>query len=100
MTPQQVPLDFGKPQRAGRRAGRSPVRGVVHQRLPVFRRHLSPGPGVRTGGTFLPTPALAASFSICFWVGMRQLAGRSVISRVEHIRNIGFEPSKVESPKK
>jgi hypothetical protein len=47
----------------------------------------SPGPGVREGGKFLPTAAAAASFSICFGVGMRQLAGRSVMGELEHIKN-------------
>lgn len=39
----------------------------------------------------------AASFSICFAVGIRQLAGRSVIERLEHIMNNRVEP--VESRK-
>ena len=38
---------------------------------------MSPGPGVGVLRGSLPT--VAASFSICFGVGMRQLAGRSVI---------------------
>ena len=37
----------------------------------------SAGPGVGVGGTFLPTTAVI--FAICLGVGMRQLAGRSVI---------------------
>jgi hypothetical protein len=47
----------------------------------------SPGPGVRVGGTFPRAAAVAASCSICFRVGMRQLAGRSVMSRLEHNKN-------------
>jgi hypothetical protein len=60
----------------------------------------SPGPGVRTGGTFSPTPALAASFSICFGVGMRQLAGRSVIPRIEHTKNERVESAEGRNPEK
>ena len=37
----------------------------------------SAGPGVGVAGTFLPTTAVI--FSICLGVGMRQLAGRSVM---------------------
>jgi hypothetical protein len=43
----------------------------------------SPGPGVRIGTAFSRTAtAAAASFSICFGVGMRQLAGRSVMAAI------------------
>ena len=38
----------------------------------------SPGPSARAGGTFPRTAAAFASISMCFGVGMRQLAGRSV----------------------
>jgi hypothetical protein len=47
---------------------------------------------VRTGGTFLPATAAAAIFSICFGLGMRQLAGRWVMSPLEHTKNIRVEP--------
>jgi hypothetical protein len=47
---------------------------------------------VRTGGTFLPATAAAAIFSICFGLGMRQLAGRLVMSPLEHTKNIRVEP--------
>ena len=53
------------------------------------------GPGFGVLRVSLPTKA--ASFSICFGVGMRQLAGRSVIPRKEHIRNIESSPPKVRN---
>jgi hypothetical protein len=59
----------------------------------------SPGPGVRPGGTFPRTAAACASFSICFGVGMRQLAGRSVIPRIEHTKNEGVESAEGRNPK-
>jgi hypothetical protein len=60
----------------------------------------SAGPGVRAAGTFLRTAAAAASFSICFGVGMRQLAGRSVISRLEHNKNERVETAERRKPEK
>ena len=39
------------------------------------------------GGAFPRAAAAMACFSICFRVGMRQLAGRSVMSRLEHTKN-------------
>jgi hypothetical protein len=57
------------------------------------------GPGVCTGGTFLPTAAALASLSICFGVGMRQLAGRSVIPQIEHIENKRVESAEGRNPK-
>ena len=51
--------------------------GVIQQRLPVFRRQILVGSQTARGRGFLPTAA--AIFSICLGVGMRQLAGRSVM---------------------
>jgi hypothetical protein len=40
-----------------------------------------------------------ASLSICFGVGMRQLAGRSVIPRGEHTKNLESSRPKVGNRK-
>jgi hypothetical protein len=77
--PQQVLPDFGEPLRPDPRAGRSVVgRNIAQKRFPVFRGISRPGVGA--GGGFVPT--WAASFSICLGVGIRQLAGRSLMSGI------------------
>ena len=43
--------------------------------------------GPRGGVTTVFLPIEAASFSICFGVGIRQLAGRSLMAYLEHIKN-------------
>jgi hypothetical protein len=48
---------------------------------------------------FPRTAAAAAIFSICFGVGMRQLAGRSVMRLIEHIKNDRVESTKGRIPK-
>jgi DNA end-binding protein Ku len=52
--------------------------------------------GRGASGTAAGTDGLRAasgvSFSICFGLGMRQLAGRSVISGLERTKNIGVQP--------
>ena len=72
---QHVALNLGKTSQPYLGPGRAGAR-VFEDRFPVFGREgrirsRSGGPRLRT--------ASAASFSICFGVGMRQLAGRSVI---------------------
>jgi hypothetical protein len=78
--PQHVLLDLGQSLRPDGRAGR--LRAGVGKRVleypfPVFGGIGSSGPefGILRGSL----PTTAASFSICFGVGMRQLAGRSVM---------------------
>jgi hypothetical protein len=96
-------LYVGQPLRPDRGAGRPPAGigiGVIHDGSPVFAGISLLGPGVCTGGTFLPTTAAFASLSICFGVGMRQLAGRSVIGRLEHIKNKRVESRERRKPKK
>ena len=93
-------LDFGKPQPGSGDwvpASAASARGS-------FRRDSQYSGGDRrirsrcgTGAAFLPTAA--ASFSICFGVGMRQLAGRSVISELEHKENISRVRPNVEIEK-
>jgi hypothetical protein len=51
--------------------------GIRKQRIPVFVRK---GASRAATGAAGRRSAWAASFSICFLVGMRQLAGRSVMS--------------------
>ena len=72
---QHVALNLGKTSLPHLGPGRVGAR-VFEYRFPVFRREgriRSRSGGSRSTGTS------AASFSICFGVGMRQLAGRSVI---------------------
>lgn len=55
----------------------------------------SPGEGILLGAL----PTAAAIFSICFGVGMRQFAGRSVMADLEHIKNDRVESPIAESAK-
>jgi hypothetical protein len=79
-----VLLDLGQTLRPDRRSEwtRAGIgTRVIQDGLPVFHSGgISwPGPGVRASGTFPRTAGSFASFSIRFGVGMRPLAGRSVI---------------------
>ena len=98
--PQNMLGNFGQPQRPDGRARRHRAGAgerVPQDGFPVFGRHGSPGPGVGVLRGSLPTAA--ASFSICFGVGMRQLAGRSVIPELEHNKNIESSPPIVGAKK-
>jgi hypothetical protein len=73
---QHVTLNFRKTSLPNLGRHRASAR-VFEYRFPVFG-----GQGrirTRSGGGAGPRAASAASFSICFGLGMRQLAGRSVI---------------------
>ena len=72
---QHVALDFRKTSLPYLGPGRAGAR-VFEYRFPVFGREGASG--AAAAGLRLRA-ASAASFSICFGVGMRQLAGRSVI---------------------
>jgi hypothetical protein len=79
--PQQVALNAGQALRPDRGADRPPAgigRRSSRTACPYSAGISSPGLGVCTDGAFLPTTAAFASLSICFGLGMRQLAGRSV----------------------
>jgi hypothetical protein len=52
-----------------------------------FRKPSLPQLGAICTGPRILQAVSVGSFSICFGVGMRQLAGRSVISRLEHKEN-------------
>src|ERR1700756_3219352 len=54
----------------------------------------SSGAKAGAGGAFLPTAE--AIFSITLLLGMRQLAGRSIMPRVEHNKNTRVEPRRAE----
>jgi len=78
--PQNILGNFGQPLRPDGRSGaiRSGVGARVAGRIPSIRETIaSAGPGDPIARASLPTAA--ASFSICLGVGMRQLAGRSVM---------------------
>ena len=81
-------LYIGQPLRPDRGAGGPPSAATCSNTACQYSGGISsPGPGVPVGGTFPRAVAVAASFSICFRVGMRQLEGRSVMSRLEHTKN-------------
>jgi hypothetical protein len=67
------------------RSGLASARGSFRTDSQYSGGIASPGSGDRIVRPSLPTAA--ANFSICVGVGMRQLAGRSVIPEVEHIMN-------------
>lgn len=86
--PQQTARHPGQP--ASRSDGRGPVRpsparGSASSDCQYSGGSTSSGASDRAGRGSLPTAA--AIFSICLMLGMRQLAGRSVISQIEHNQN-------------
>jgi hypothetical protein len=87
--PQQVSLNVGQLLRPDRGAGRSRSASTSSN---IARQYSggnsSAGPTAGdVGGTFPRAAAAMECLSICFRVGMRQLAGRSVTSRLEHTKN-------------
>ena len=102
--PQQVSLDVGQTLRSDRRSGWSRA-GIGARVIPEWPASIPAASrrraqGVPAGGMFPRTAAVFASFSICFGVGIRQLAGRSVIPQSEHNKNTRVESAESRKLKK